>query len=194
MSPVSGIERWERAVEKVYGRLQRVAAVLDAHGIPYHVVGGMAVAEWGGTIDPEQVRSTRDVDIAIRREDAPLVRDALERAGYRYKETLGLRMLLEPGAARAGEAVLVLFAGEKVRERDLHPIPSLPAVLSRPSGTFAVVPLESLVRMKLTSFRLKDKVHLLDLLGVGLITPEVEATLPADLMARLQDLKDNPEG
>jgi hypothetical protein len=47
--------------------------------------------------------------------------------------------------------------------------------------------------MKLTSFRLKDKVHLQDMLGVGLITPEVENTLPTDLMARLQELKDNPE-
>ena len=34
---------------------------------------------------------------------------------------------------------------------------------------------------------------LLDMLGVGLITPEVENTLPADLLTRLQQLKDNPE-
>ena len=48
--------------------------------------------------------------------------------------------------------------------------------------------------MKLTSFRRKDQVHLLDLLGVGLITPEIESSLPRDLMARLQELKDNPDG
>jgi len=48
--------------------------------------------------------------------------------------------------------------------------------------------------MKLSSFRIIDKVHILDMLGVGLITPEIERGLPADLMARLQELKDNPEG
>ncbi len=32
--------------------------------------------------------------------------------------------------------------------------------------------------MKLTSFRLKDKVHIQDLDGVGLITPEIEQTFP----------------
>jgi hypothetical protein len=34
---------------------------------------------------------------------------------------------------------------------------------------FRVVTLDALVRMKLTAFRFKDKVHLLDLLDVGLI-------------------------
>jgi hypothetical protein len=35
-----------------------------------------------------------------------------------------------------------------------------------------------LVHMKLTSFRLKDKVHIQDLDSVGLITPEIEQALP----------------
>jgi hypothetical protein len=48
--------------------------------------------------------------------------------------------------------------------------------------------------MKLTSFRLKDRVHVLDMLELGLITPEIERTLPSDLMSRLQELKDNPNG
>jgi len=38
---------------------------------------------------------------------------------------------------------------------------------SESSDQFQVVSLAALVRMKLTSFRLKDRVHLLDMLDVG---------------------------
>jgi len=43
--------------------------------------------------------------------------------------------------------------------------------------------------MKLTSFRLKDKVHLLDMDSVGLITAKIEAGLPEALLDRLQSLR-----
>jgi len=43
--------------------------------------------------------------------------------------------------------------------------------------------------MKLTSFRLKDKVHIQDLDGVGLITPEIEAGLSDALRARLAEVR-----
>ena len=39
------------------------------------------------------------------------------------------------------------------------------------------------------SFRLKDKVHIQDLDGVGLITPEIEAGLSEALRARLAEVR-----
>jgi hypothetical protein len=48
--------------------------------------------------------------------------------------------------------------------------------------------------MKLTSFRRKDQVHLLDLIDVGLVDATWVATLPKELGKRLQELLDNPEG
>jgi hypothetical protein len=45
--------------------------------------------------------------------------------------------------------------------------------------------LAALVRMKLTSFRDIDRAHVADLLGVGLTDERVHATLPAELIARL---------
>jgi hypothetical protein len=51
-----------------------------------------------------------------------------------------------------------------------------------------------LVRMKLIAFRLKDRVHLLDLIGVGLIDASWPARFPPELGSRLQELLDNPEG
>jgi hypothetical protein len=47
--------------------------------------------------------------------------------------------------------------------------------------------------MKLTSFRRKDQVHLLDMLEVGLIDPSWLTRLPNDLASRLKELIDNPD-
>jgi hypothetical protein len=43
--------------------------------------------------------------------------------------------------------------------------------------------------MKLTSFCLKDQVHIQDLESAGLITPEVEASLPEEMQARLRHVR-----
>ena len=52
-----------------------------------------------------------------------------------------------------------------------------------------LAPVADLVRMKLTSFRLKGKVHLIDLDSVGLITPEIDQTLPEALRVRLDQVR-----
>ena len=43
--------------------------------------------------------------------------------------------------------------------------------------------------MKLTSFRLKDRVHVQDLDRAGLIPPEIEALLSDQLRARLSEVR-----
>ncbi len=48
--------------------------------------------------------------------------------------------------------------------------------------------------MKLTSFRDKDRMHLRDLLGVGLVDAGWIERLPPELRPRLQELLDTPEG
>ena len=58
---------------------------------------------------------------------------------------------------------------------------------------FSVIPLESLVRTKLVAWRRKDQVHLLDLIGVGLIDPSWTPRFQEPLRSRLQELIDNPE-
>jgi hypothetical protein len=57
-----------------------------------------------------------------------------------------------------------------------------------------VVALESLVKMKSTSFRLKDRVHIIDMIDVGLIDESWLPRLPDELASRLKELLDNPEG
>ncbi len=48
--------------------------------------------------------------------------------------------------------------------------------------------------MKLTSFRDKDRVHLRDLIEVGLIDANWLPRLPVELRDRLQNLLEYPEG
>jgi hypothetical protein len=67
--------------------------------------------------------------------------------------------------------------------------------VDRLSGAGSIVdgvvvrPVADLLRMKLTSFRLKDKVHIQDLDGAGLITPEIEASLSEPLRERLKEVR-----
>ena len=181
-----------RAVEKVRERLRRVTAALEAGGVPYAVIGGNAVAAWVARVDVEAVRNTADVDLLLRREDLDRARETLVAAGFFYHETLGVPMFLDSPEASAREAVHILFAGEKVRPEYLAPTPDVSE--SEPEGEFRVLSLESLLRMKLTSFRDKDRTHIRDLIGVGLIDATWPARFPPELATRLQQILDNPNG
>jgi hypothetical protein len=181
-----------RAVEKVRERMARAAAALEAAGIPYAVVGGNAVASWVARIDEAAVRNTQDVDILLRREDLEAAKLALAGAGFVFRHVKGIDMFLDGPGAKARDAVHVLFAGEKVRADDLAPAPAVTE--SEPTPSFRVVALEPLVRMKLTSFRLKDRVHILDMIDVGLVDATWLPRLPAPLSERLRELLENPDG
>lgn len=77
---------------------------------------------------------------------------------------------------------------EKVRPEYPEPVPDF----SNPTLTeegILLAPVEDLVKMKLTSFRLKDKVHLMDLDSVQHITREIETSLSEELRARLHQLR-----
>jgi hypothetical protein len=187
-----GWERTALAVEKVKDRLRRASAALGDARVPYAVVGGNAVAEWVGRVDEAAVRNTRDVGILIRRADLAAAKTALEAAGFVHSQTLDLDIFLDGPNGRIKDAVHVLFAGEKVRPD--YAIPAPDVAESEPAAQFHVVALQALVQMKLTSFRLKDRVHLLDLIGVGLVDQTWPTRLPRELAARLQQLLDNPDG
>jgi len=57
-----------------------------------------------------------------------------------------------------------------------------------------VLKLEALVRIKLTAFRDKDRVHIRDLIETGLIDASWTGRLPPELAKRLQSLLDDPQG
>jgi hypothetical protein len=186
---------WERALmaaEKVKERLRRATKALADAGVPYAVVGGNAVAEWVARVDEDAVRNTRDVDILIRRADLPVTRAALEAAGFVYQQLLDVDMFLDGPEGRPSAGVHLLYAGEKVRPEHVTLSPDVAE--SERAAEFQVISLDALVQMKLNSNRLKDRVHLLDLIGVGLVDHTWLARLPAELAPRLQQLLDNPDG
>ncbi|MBW3596716.1 MAG: nucleotidyltransferase family protein [Planctomycetes bacterium] len=184
--------RMERAVEKVRQRLDRAAQALEQAGVPYAVSGGNAVAAWVAQVDEAAVRNTRDVDILIRRDDLPAARSALEAAGFVYRHAAGIDMFLEGPGAKARDAVHIVFAGEKVREEYVLPAPDVGEATDL--GGFRVLSLEALVRMKLTSYRRKDQVHLLDLIDVELIDHTWPDRFPPECGERLTILLEDPDG
>jgi hypothetical protein len=191
----SGVVGWERALmaaEKVKERLRRATGALDAAAVPYAVVGGNAVAEWVARKDEGAVRNTRDVDLLVRRADFAAARNALEAAGFVYHSLLEVDMFLDGPQGRPSEAIHLLYTGEKVRPDHDLPAPELDE--SERAAEFQVATLEALVRMKLLSWRLKDRVHLLDMIGVGLIDATWPARFSKPLGERLQQLLDNPDG
>ena len=186
------LDRMERAVEKVRDRLLRSTAALEAAGVPYAVIGGNAVMAWVEQVDEAAVRFTQDVDIVLRREDLGRATLALARSGFVHRHSAGIDMFLDGPGAKARDAVHVIFAGEKVRPEYAAPVPDTAESVSFKS--YRVLSLEALVRMKLTSYRRKDQVHLLDMIGIDLIDATWPARYPAELATRLQHLIDTPDG
>ena len=101
-------------------------------------------------------------------------------------------MFMDGPDADAGEAVHVVFAGKKVREDIRETVPAIDKFeLIEEART---LPLERLVRMKLTSFRDKDRVHLRDMISVGLIDETWLPRLSPPLCSRLEELLNDPDG
>jgi hypothetical protein len=185
-------ERIIRTVERVRDRLRRAAAALDKAGIPYAAAGGNAVSAWVSRVDELAARSTQDVDIVLRRAHFPAAVEAMQAAGFVHGHVAGIDRFLDGPRATARDAVHVVFAGERVRPEHLFPAPDVAPSIE--SGDVTYLDLESLVRMKLTSFRDKDRTHLRDLIDVDLIDASWCGRLPKELAARLQQLLDTPHG
>jgi len=186
------LDRMERAMWKVRDRLMRAVNALECAGVPYAVVGGNAVMAQVEQIDESVVRATQDVDLLVRPDDYEEVKRALTAAGFIHRHSAGLEIFLDGEAAKARDAVHVLFAGRRVRADHVAPAPDV-SEASAFKG-FRVIDLEPLVRMKLTSFRRKDQVHLLDMIGIGMLDASWLDRLEPELAGRLQELLDDPDG
>ena len=98
-------------------------------------------------------------------------------AGLQHWHAADEDMLVQAGDASSRRAVHLIFA----EDVPLRPVRNIQGI--------RVVPLADLVRMKLTSFRLRDQTHVKDLDEVGLITPEIEAELSPILHDRLAQVR-----
>lgn len=190
--PSDILERMARAVNKVQERLHKAAQALEAANVPYAVIGGNAVAAWVAKVDEGAVRTTRDVDILIRRDDLDAARGAMDTAGFEYAFTYGVHLFIERPNGKPSEGVHLLFAGETVKPTD--PV-SAPELSESERGTaFQVIGLEALVRMKLVANRDKDRTHLRDLIALGLVDATWPDKYPEVLAERLRQILANPDG
>jgi len=185
------LDRMVLAVELVKQRLLRSTQALADHGVPYAVVGGNAVAVWVAKSDPAAVRNTADVDLLLARDDFERAKAALAAAGFIYRHARGIDMFLDGPEGRFREAVHILFAGERVRSDDILPTPTLNETCA--DDKFQVVNLESLVRMKLVSFRPKDQTHLIDMIELRMIDASWCDRYPTELADRLRELLNRPD-
>jgi hypothetical protein len=191
--PLEWIMRAERAVQKVEERLMRTANALETAGVPYVVIGGNAVAIWVASRDEGAVRNTKDVDILLNRDDLDRAKQAMSKAGFDLSVVDGITMFLEREDPKPSRGVHVIFANEKLRPYDPHPVPPVKPGIKSPKGAEAL-DLRELLILKLMAFRDIDRVHIRDLIHVGLIDDAMIARIPPDLRPRLEEILANPDG
>jgi hypothetical protein len=131
---------------------------------------------------------TPDVDVAVDRRDLAKITAAAELHGFQFRHAADLDRLVDAKNPRASTAVHLIFIREKVRPDYVEPVPGFSEPTRTAEGVL-LAPVADLVRMKLTSFRMKDRVHVQDMDSVDLITPEIEASLPEILRARLAEIR-----
>jgi hypothetical protein len=133
-----------------------------------------------------------DVDILVARADLERAKAALEAVGFVHSFTFGIHIFVDGPNGKAREAVHIVFAGELVKPNDPVAAPDLSATDAHDG--YRIVDLDRLITMKLTAFRLKDRVHLLDMIDVGLIDASTASRLPPVLRPRLEQLLADPNG
>lgn len=182
-----------RAIAMVRDRLIRVVDLLQSGNVPFAVCGGWAVAGWVATIDEDATRTTKDVDILLRREDLPRATAAVEPGGFHFAEVDGVPMFLDGPDGRPKRAVHIIWANELVRPADKAMTPDIEPQATSDSHPFPRVGLEGIVRMKLTAWRTHDRTHLYDMVNIGVLNESMVQWYEGELADRLQWLFDNPE-
>ena len=194
MTRLPATDVWEQhlmALDDVSDRLERITHCLDEAEVRYALIGGQAVALWVATVDPAAVRTTKDIDLLLDRNDLPVSRAAARSVEMDYFEILGVGMFIDRGDPNPRHGVHIVWAGEMVRPDEPVPAPGLEDRETLPGGRH-VISVAKLVEMKLTAFRDQDRVHVRDMINVGLIDESLAKRLPAELAERLQQLLASP--
>lgn len=185
-------ERMFRAVELVQERLDRACLALSTAEVPFAVIGGNAVAAWVATVDDGAVRNTRDVDLLMNESDLDRATEALAKVGFIRDNVMDVTVFLDGPDGKPSQGLHVLLAERKVKPEYVSPTPRVDQS-SQISGK-PIVDLVELVRMKLNSYRDKDRTHLRDFIHVGLLDSTWPERFEPSLGERLQALLDDPDG
>jgi hypothetical protein len=161
---------------RLYNTLRRLTQRLDAEGIPYALLGGIALAEHG------YPRLTEDIDLLLTPSGLERFRQRLVGRGYRpafngakksFRDTeTGVRIEI----VTTGE-----YPGDGLPKPVAFPDPTTPGITEEVEG-IRVITLEKLIELKLASgmsapHRLRDLADVLDLI--------TRLRLPLELADRL---------
>lgn len=169
---------------RVHDALEALATRLDALDIPYAIVGAMALNAYG------YLRATVDVDVLLTREGLERFRGAALGRDYveKFPGSRGLR------DAAHGVDIDVVLAGDFPGDGREKPVsfPD-PADTALRGETFALVPLETLIELKIASgmsapHRLRDLADVIELIRVNGLPVDYRERLNAYVRDRFTEL------
>ena len=164
--------------------LEKLARTLDAQGIPYAIIGAMALNEFGYR------RVTVDVDVLLTPEGLAAFRASHLGRGY-VEKSPGSRGLRD---AEHGVNIDIVLTGSYPGDGRPKPVafPD-PATTAQRGERIALLPLPTLVELKLASgmsapHRLKDLADVLELIRVLRLPAELAADLNPYVREKYVDL------
>jgi hypothetical protein len=181
---VENARRFFMGEADVQKALARLARALDGMGIPYAIIGALALNEWGYR------RVTVDVDVLLAPEGLRALKNEVLGRGYveKFPGSRGLR------DTEAGVDVDVVLAGEYPGDGKPKPVvfPD-PAEAAVRGHRVALLPLDKLIELKLASgmsapHRLKDLADVLELIRVLSLPREKGLSLDASVRSKYEEL------
>jgi len=187
------VERMGYTMTCILDRARRFSDTLCAANIPFAVCGGLSVMAWVETRDPGCARSTKDVDVLMRRADLQRAADALAPHGFIYVEVNGIPMFLDGPDGTPKHAIHIVIAGESDSKWATEPVPDIGPGVRDPAFPWARSKLGLLLTMKLITNRTHDRVHIADLWRAKAIDRSWIAQVPESLRDRLSEWIDTAE-
>jgi hypothetical protein len=183
-SGVENARRFFMGEADVQRALERLARLLEEKGIPYAVIGAMALNEWGYR------RVTVDVDILLSADGLRALRAEVLGRGYveKFPGSRGLR------DTETSVNIDVVLAGEYPGDGKPKPVvfPD-PAEAAVRGQKVALLPLPKLIELKLASgisapHRLKDLADVLELIRQLSLTRQMAEALDPSVRAKYEEL------
>ncbi len=169
-------------MQTLHSRVERFTAALDAAGIPYAVCGGFAVIAWVTHANADYVRTTKDVDVCMRRVDLERAAIALKPHGFELAEVKGIPMFFDGSDATPKQTVHIVLAED--------PVPDIGEGVRDETFRWKRVELDRLLTMKMIANRAHDHVHVMDLYRSGAIDRTCIDRVPVHLRMPLKDVLD----
>jgi len=169
---------FEERLSRLNDIVQRFDRAMSEASIPYEVVGGLAVYYQVERAAPDTGRLTRDIDVLVHGHDVKRIATAAEGLGFVFHQAADQPMLVDAASPSAPKAIHLIVVPEPT-----------PEIAPERLNSAWIASVAHLLRMKLTSYRLRDRVHIQDMDNAGLTTPKLEAQLPEILRLRLEEIR-----